>query len=245
MRGLIHGTMHLSIGQEASAVGTCMPLQRRRHITSTHRGHGHCIAKGAESRNDVRRVLRQGDRLLPRPRRLDAYCRCRKRQSRRQWHCRRRPADRRRCGALRQEAEDTTMLSSAFSATAPTMRAPSTRRSTWRRSGSCRSSSSARTTNTACRSRPSARWRSRNVADRASAYNMPGVIVDGNICSDVAEAVARGGRRARRGRGADADRMQDLSLPRPFQERPQSLSHQGRDRGMERSRPDRTFRRPS
>jgi pyruvate dehydrogenase E1 component alpha subunit len=50
MRGLIHGTMHLSIGQEASAVGACMDLRKSDYITSTHRGHGHCIAKGAEPR---------------------------------------------------------------------------------------------------------------------------------------------------------------------------------------------------
>lgn len=48
MRGLIHGTMHLSIGQEASAVGSCMPLRPDDQITSTHRGHGHCIAKDAD-----------------------------------------------------------------------------------------------------------------------------------------------------------------------------------------------------
>jgi pyruvate dehydrogenase E1 component alpha subunit len=48
MRGRIHGTMHLSIGQEASAVGACLPLTDADVITSTHRGHGHCIAKGAE-----------------------------------------------------------------------------------------------------------------------------------------------------------------------------------------------------
>lgn len=47
-RGLIHGTMHLSIGQEASAVGSVMALERGDFILSTHRGHGHCIAKGAE-----------------------------------------------------------------------------------------------------------------------------------------------------------------------------------------------------
>lgn len=47
-RGLIHGTMHLSIGQEASAVGACMPLDDEDKITSTHRGHGHCVAKGAD-----------------------------------------------------------------------------------------------------------------------------------------------------------------------------------------------------
>ncbi|GAB1583103.1 MULTISPECIES: thiamine pyrophosphate-dependent dehydrogenase E1 component subunit alpha [Phyllobacteriaceae] len=48
MRGLIHGTMHLSIGQEASAVGISLPLTDDDMITSTHRGHGHCIAKGAD-----------------------------------------------------------------------------------------------------------------------------------------------------------------------------------------------------
>jgi len=48
MRGLIHGTMHLSIGQEASAIGICSALSDSDFITSTHRGHGHCIGKGAE-----------------------------------------------------------------------------------------------------------------------------------------------------------------------------------------------------
>ena len=43
-RGLMHGTMHLSIGQEASAVGACAALDATDFITSTHRGHGHCIA---------------------------------------------------------------------------------------------------------------------------------------------------------------------------------------------------------
>ncbi len=47
-RGLIHGTMHLSIGQEASAVGSTMMLRKTDYITSTHRGHGHCIGKGAD-----------------------------------------------------------------------------------------------------------------------------------------------------------------------------------------------------
>jgi acetoin:2,6-dichlorophenolindophenol oxidoreductase subunit alpha len=47
-RGLMHGTMHLSIGQEAVATGACLALTREDLITSTHRGHGHCIAKGAQ-----------------------------------------------------------------------------------------------------------------------------------------------------------------------------------------------------
>jgi pyruvate dehydrogenase E1 component alpha subunit len=47
IRGMVHGTMHLSIGQEASAVGACAALRPDDYILSTHRGHGHCIAKGA------------------------------------------------------------------------------------------------------------------------------------------------------------------------------------------------------
>ncbi|MBC7263514.1 MAG: pyruvate dehydrogenase (acetyl-transferring) E1 component subunit alpha [Chloroflexi bacterium] len=52
-RGKIHGTMHLSVGQEATAVGSIAPLRPNDYIASTHRGHGHCIAKGA----DVRRMM--------------------------------------------------------------------------------------------------------------------------------------------------------------------------------------------
>lgn len=47
-RGMIHGTMHLSIGQEGSAMASCMELTDSDKITSNHRGHGHCIAKGAD-----------------------------------------------------------------------------------------------------------------------------------------------------------------------------------------------------
>jgi TPP-dependent pyruvate/acetoin dehydrogenase alpha subunit len=46
--GKIHGTMHLSIGMEASAVGAIAALRPDDLILSTHRGHGHCIAKGAD-----------------------------------------------------------------------------------------------------------------------------------------------------------------------------------------------------
>jgi 2-oxoisovalerate dehydrogenase E1 component len=46
--GLVPGFVHLSIGQEASAVGACWPLRSDDVITSTHRGHGHCLAKGLE-----------------------------------------------------------------------------------------------------------------------------------------------------------------------------------------------------
>src|SRR5919204_4014332 len=46
--GRIPGFVHLYAGEEAIAVGLCAHLDDRDYITSTHRGHGHCIAKGVE-----------------------------------------------------------------------------------------------------------------------------------------------------------------------------------------------------
>ena len=48
--GNIPGFVHLYGGEEASAVGFCMHLDKRDYIASTHRGHGHCIAKGCDTR---------------------------------------------------------------------------------------------------------------------------------------------------------------------------------------------------
>lgn len=46
--GRVHGTMHLSIGQEAVAVGAGAALKPDDYVLNHHRGHGHCIAKGAD-----------------------------------------------------------------------------------------------------------------------------------------------------------------------------------------------------
>lgn len=46
-RALMPGLAHLYIGEEAVAVGICEALNNDDYITSTHRGHGHCVAKGA------------------------------------------------------------------------------------------------------------------------------------------------------------------------------------------------------
>lgn len=53
MAGKIWGTFHLYIGEEAVATGACFALRPDDYITSTHRGHGHCIAKGA----DVKKMM--------------------------------------------------------------------------------------------------------------------------------------------------------------------------------------------
>jgi pyruvate dehydrogenase E1 component alpha subunit len=48
LAGELPGFVHLYVGEEAIAVGVCANLTDRDYITSTHRGHGHCIAKGAQ-----------------------------------------------------------------------------------------------------------------------------------------------------------------------------------------------------
>jgi pyruvate dehydrogenase E1 component alpha subunit len=56
-QNLVPGTIHLYLGEEAVAVGVCSTLRREDYITSTHRGHGHCIAKGAELKRTMAEIL--------------------------------------------------------------------------------------------------------------------------------------------------------------------------------------------
>jgi pyruvate dehydrogenase E1 component alpha subunit len=64
-RGLMPGLAHLYIGQEAVATGVCAALESKDYITSTHRGHGHCIAKGCRLNEMMAEVMG----------RVDGYCR--------------------------------------------------------------------------------------------------------------------------------------------------------------------------
>src|ERR1051326_4967849 len=50
LQGKIPSTLHLYIGQEATAVGVCAALRPDDYITSTHRPHGHALAKGVNPR---------------------------------------------------------------------------------------------------------------------------------------------------------------------------------------------------
>ena len=54
---LVPGTIHLYAGQEAVAAGVCANLRSDDYITSTHRGHGHCIAKGAQLKRVMAEIL--------------------------------------------------------------------------------------------------------------------------------------------------------------------------------------------
>jgi pyruvate dehydrogenase E1 component alpha subunit len=56
-QNLVPGTIHLYAGEEAVAVGVCSNLGIDDYITSTHRGHGHCIAKGADLKRTMAEIL--------------------------------------------------------------------------------------------------------------------------------------------------------------------------------------------
>ena len=103
-RALMPGLAHLYSGEEAVAVGICEALRIDDYITSTHRGHGHCLAKGASPDRMFAELLGKEAGLLPGQRRIDAHCRSRNRQSRRQRDCRRQRGHRHRRGFCRQNS---------------------------------------------------------------------------------------------------------------------------------------------
>jgi acetoin:2,6-dichlorophenolindophenol oxidoreductase subunit alpha len=61
--GAIPGFVHLYAGEEASAVGVCMHLTDKDKIASTHRGHGHCIAKGCDIPGMMKEIFGRKDGL--------------------------------------------------------------------------------------------------------------------------------------------------------------------------------------
>ena len=61
--GEIPGFVHLYAGEEACAVGVCMDLGPADHVASTHRGHGHCIAKGCDVKAMMRELYGRADGL--------------------------------------------------------------------------------------------------------------------------------------------------------------------------------------
>ncbi|MDL2236431.1 thiamine pyrophosphate-dependent dehydrogenase E1 component subunit alpha [Christensenellaceae bacterium OttesenSCG-928-K19] len=61
MKGLIHGTTHLAVGQEATAAGAVNAIRPDDYIMSSHRGHAHCIAKGADLKRMMCELLGKRD----------------------------------------------------------------------------------------------------------------------------------------------------------------------------------------
>ncbi len=97
--GRIPGFVHVSIGQEAVAAGVCGALERSDMITTTHRGHGHCLAKGADAGAMMAELFGRADGTCGGKGGSMHIADTVGRGARRQRDRRRRPAARRRRGA--------------------------------------------------------------------------------------------------------------------------------------------------
>ncbi len=200
MEGKLPGFFHLYVGEEAVAVGTCTAIHSDDYITSTHRGHGHLIAKGG-------RLDRAMAELFARE---TGYCKA-------------------RGGSMHIAAPELGMLGANGIVGAGIPIATGAAMSAkYRKSGQVAVSffgdgASAQGTfhealNIAAAFQLPAIYvcennlygvgtrqtdvrNIENIADRAAAYGMPGVIVDGNDADAVYEAVAQAAQRARSGEG--------------------------------------------
>ena len=200
MRGLIHGTMHLSIGQEASAVGSTMALRNTDYITSTHRGHGHCIGKGAEPKLMFAEFFGKEE----------GYCRGRGGSM----HIADVATGNLGANGIvggglpiavgaalaikKQKRDDVAMCFFGDGASNEgAFHEALNMASVWKLPVVfvCENNKYGMSVST------ERSMSVKNVADRASAYGMPGVIVDGNSIADVAEAIEAATERARKGDG--------------------------------------------
>ena len=73
--GKVPGALHLYIGQEAVAVGVCAHLDDRDYVTSTHRGHGHYLAKGGDVAAMFAEIWGKREGICRRPRRAGGAAR--------------------------------------------------------------------------------------------------------------------------------------------------------------------------
>ena len=70
--GKMPGFIHVYVGEEAIAVGVCANLRTDDYVASTHRGHGHALAKGISARSAMAELMGASGWLLRRPGRDDA-----------------------------------------------------------------------------------------------------------------------------------------------------------------------------
>ena len=235
MQGRIPSTLHLYIGQEAVATGVCAHLRPSDYISSTHRPHGHAIAKGVALRSIMAELFAKrtgcckgkGGSMHVGDMAVGMF-----------------PAIAIVGGgipvatgaALACKRLATGGVSVAFFGEGATnegaFHEALNMAAIWQLPAVfvCENNLYAASTPVAVA------FRSDSVVGRAAAYGLPGEIADGN---DVLAVHAGGGpsHRARSfGRRPYAPRMQDLSPVRSLAQRPAHLSHQGRGRGMGRPR---------
>ncbi len=240
--GQIPGFVHLYAGEEAVAVGVCAHLSDADFITSTHRGHGHCIAKGVDVGGMVAELMGRRTGL------------CKGKGG--SMHV----ADVEKgmlgangivgggyplaCGAaLTAKVHGSGAVAVCFfgdgAANQGTFHESLNLASIWNLPVVfvCENNGYAEATPF------SYHCSTADIATRAQGYDIPGVVVDGLDVLAVFEVVGEAIARARRGDGPSADRGQDLPLLRPRGRRHRHLPHRRGGRGVPRPRPADDVRR--
>ena len=235
MQGRIPSTLHLYIGQEAVATGVCAHLRPSDYISSTHRPHGHAIAKGVALRSIMAELFAKrtgcckgkGGSMHVGDMAVGMF-----------------PAIAIVGGgipvatgaALACKRLATGGVSVAFFGEGATnegaFHEALNMAAIWQLPAVfvCENNLYAASTPVAVA------FRSDSVVGRAAAYGLPGEVADGNDVLAVHEVAGRAIERASFGRRPYAPRMQDLSPVRSLAQRPAHLSHQSRGRGMGRAR---------
>ena len=112
--GKIPGALHLYVGQEAVASGVMQHLADDDYITSTHRGHGHLIAKGGDFSKMFAELFGKATGYCKGKGGKYAYFQYGPWNAWREWHCGWRSAHRYGCGVLQSVSEDKASISGVF-----------------------------------------------------------------------------------------------------------------------------------
>ena len=238
MKAKIGGFLHLAVGEEATIVGTTSVLRGEDYLMSTYREHGQALARGTDPGRGDGRAVRQADRRLGRPRRLDAPVRRRAALHGRLRHRRRQPAAGGRHGAR--------------------LRLPRRRvgdglhvRRRRLQSGHLRRNHEPGGALEAAGRLPGRQQPVRHGHGALAPLGGHRPVEQGGVLRRSRRAGRRHGRAGRarvrrrapatrpRGPPADAGRVADLPLPRPLGLRPRGLQNQGGGRAVARARPDR------
>ena len=235
--GEIPGFVHLYAGEEAIAAGVCAHLGAEDYVASTHRGHGHAIAKGCDVKGMMAEIYGKSTGICHGQGRLDAHRRPLQGHARRQRHRRRRPAAGVRRRPDRRRSRAPARSRSPSRATAAPTRARSWRASTSRRRGTCRASSSSRTTATPSRPRPPTTRPGSTSPSAPTASGCRASIVDGfdffAVHEAAGEAIAPGPRRRRPDADRDARSCASTATSRATSRR---TAAPGRSRTLRRTR---------
>ena len=199
--GELPGFLHVAIGQEACAVGVCRALEDGDVIASTHRAHGHTLAKGTHPNELMAELYGKTEGCS------HGYGGSMHLYDVEHGNMganavdRRRPAARSPARRSRSSCAASRASRSRSSATARRTSARSTRRSTWRSSGRCPRCSCSRTTTGPSRRRRSQHSPIRDLSERAKAFGMKALKADGQDVEAVYKTARQALEHARSGKG--------------------------------------------